>query len=333
MEPQHFGFVVIGRNEGERLRHCLNALLIFSNPIIYVDSGSSDSSCKIARSMGCIVHELSADKPFSAARARNEGFDKLIQLYPDVSYVQFLDGDCIIDSHWPSHAEEYLDTHPECAAVVGILKEINSINNIYKSLISIEWARTSGEIVDFGEFLGNHLIRSSAFKQVGGFNPNVIAGEDSELGVRLVLAGYQLHKIDIDMCKHDAEIKNFKQWWRRSVRAGHAIAQRAYLNGKTPLKDCIRERRSTIFWAIIIPLITISMGPFIGYYSLILLSGYLLIGYRTYRYSLAKGATHKIAVLRGIDIILTKFANAIGLILFYKNLARNNYQIIEYKRN
>ncbi len=38
------GVVVIGRNEGERLRRCLESVLGATPGVVYVDSGSSDGS-------------------------------------------------------------------------------------------------------------------------------------------------------------------------------------------------------------------------------------------------------------------------------------------------
>jgi hypothetical protein len=42
-------------------------------------------------------------------------------------------------------------------------------------------------------------------------------------------------KLDAPMATHDADIRRFGQWWRRAVRAGHAIGQRSYLNGRARL--------------------------------------------------------------------------------------------------
>ena len=50
--------VVIGRNEGERLRACLDSLQGRSAVAIYVDSGSTDRSVEIAREIGFQVIEL-----------------------------------------------------------------------------------------------------------------------------------------------------------------------------------------------------------------------------------------------------------------------------------
>src|SRR5215475_7559873 len=78
-----FGVVAIGRNEGDRLVRCLRSLTKASK-IIYVDSGSSDNSVREARSLGADVVELDPTTPFTAARARNAGFERLRQLAPDL---------------------------------------------------------------------------------------------------------------------------------------------------------------------------------------------------------------------------------------------------------
>ena len=40
--------IVIGRNEGDRFRRCLDSLLGKAAPIVYVDSGSTDGSIEYA---------------------------------------------------------------------------------------------------------------------------------------------------------------------------------------------------------------------------------------------------------------------------------------------
>ena len=67
---EELGVVVIGRNEGERLRRCLSALLCSGATIVYVDSGSSDDSVTFARSNGVEVVELDMTSPFTAGRAQ-----------------------------------------------------------------------------------------------------------------------------------------------------------------------------------------------------------------------------------------------------------------------
>jgi glycosyltransferase involved in cell wall biosynthesis len=87
------GVVVIGRNEGQRLVACLDALRHLGVPVVYVDSGSTDGSAeRAAERVGSVV-VLDPGRPFSAARARNEGFARLDGTHAGLSAVQFIDGD------------------------------------------------------------------------------------------------------------------------------------------------------------------------------------------------------------------------------------------------
>src|SRR5205814_1938439 len=100
------GIVVIGRNEGERLRACLTSAIHDVPPraLVYIDSGSSDGSVALAKGMGIAVVELDLSTPFTAARARNAGFEKLMQVEPATEFVQFVDGDCEIAAGWIERA-------------------------------------------------------------------------------------------------------------------------------------------------------------------------------------------------------------------------------------
>ena len=138
----NFGVVVIGRNEGERLRRCLRSL---SAPeVVYVDSGSTDGSVQWARDYGVNTIELEANLPFTAARARNAGFRRLRELKPEVAYVQFVDGDCELIEGWLQHASAFLDTHADVAAVTGQLLERDPEQSIYNWLCDEEWRGPTG---------------------------------------------------------------------------------------------------------------------------------------------------------------------------------------------
>src|SRR5204862_8238251 len=116
--------VVIGRNEGERQMACLQALRAQPRPVIYVDSGSSDGSLERARPLCDAVLPLDPAKPFSAARARNEGTALLRQRHPGLRQVQFIDGDCLMQSGWLDAAEAALDADPKLAVVIGHMQEM-----------------------------------------------------------------------------------------------------------------------------------------------------------------------------------------------------------------
>ncbi len=109
-ERSTYGVVVIGRNEGERLKQCLNSAA-GSECTVYVDSGSTDGSVEWARDRGVEVVQLDMSRGFTAARARNAGFARLRELAPQQEYVQFVDGDCELRQEWPRHAIAFLRAH------------------------------------------------------------------------------------------------------------------------------------------------------------------------------------------------------------------------------
>ena len=78
-----------------------------------------------AASAGCRVVELDTARPFSAARARNEGFDCVMEHAPDVAYIQFLDGDCDLVEGWLEQGIATLDAHADVAIVCGHVREIH----------------------------------------------------------------------------------------------------------------------------------------------------------------------------------------------------------------
>lgn len=325
------GVVVIGRNEGERLVQCLESALHVGCPVVYVDSGSSDDSVAIARSLGADIIELDRARPFSAARARNEGFERLFGKCPGIRFVQFLDGDCTLLPGWVEAAVRALSAESKRSAVIGHLRERNADASVYNRLCAMEWRSAPGDLRNYGYLGGISMMRAEVFRDLGGFRTDVIAGEDSELGVRMGLAGYKITKIDFPMATHDAGMTSFRQWWRRAVRAGHAIGQRYDINGKSAVRDCARERNSTIFWGIGLPLIVLSTAFPTHGASFLLLAVYSVLGIRVWRYRRSMGDRSGDAVLYATFILIAKFANAVGLVKFFFNKVARNYQIIEYK--
>ena len=88
---EQIGILVIGRNEGERLKKSLNSVINKNDCLVYVDSGSTDESVSFARNLGLEVIELDSSISFTAARAYNTGLELLLTLKPSLKFVQFLD--------------------------------------------------------------------------------------------------------------------------------------------------------------------------------------------------------------------------------------------------
>jgi GT2 family glycosyltransferase len=236
--------VVIGRNEGARLVACLAALEGQVTRVVYVDSGSTDGSVAAAQAAGAEVVALDMSRPFTAARARNEG---LARLGPEVTLVQLLDGDCALRDGWVDTAGAFLRSHPDVAVVCGRRRERSPEASIYNRLIDREWDTPVGEATACG---GDALMRLEALREVGGYRDDLIAGEEPELCLRLRRAGWRVWRLDAEMTWHDAQITRLAQWWRRTRRAGHAFAEGATLHGAGPERHWVAETRRALLWGL-----------------------------------------------------------------------------------
>lgn len=247
--------VVIGRNEGARLRACLASLQGKVRRVIYVDSGSNDGSPQIAEDTGAEVVDLDMSRPFTAARARNAGLARLFGT--EAEFVQLIDGDCILDPGWITAASVFLSNHPQAAVACGRRREAHPETSIYNRLCDREWDTPPGEATACG---GDALMRLDALMQVGGFDDNLIAGEEPDLCLRLRRAGWSVWRLDAEMTLHDADIRRFGQWWQRSRRAGHAFAEGAMLHGNGPERHWVRETRRALLWGVALPLAIVALA-------------------------------------------------------------------------
>jgi GT2 family glycosyltransferase len=241
------GLVAIGRNEGERLKRCLRSAKPQVKALVYVDSGSSDGSVAFARSLGVHVVELDRGVPFTAGRARNEGAAKLREVLPGVDFVQFVDGDCELDPEWIERALSELEQHPRAAVVCGRRRERFPEASVYNRLCDLEWATPVGQTAACG---GDFMVRLSAFQQVGGFSPDLIAGEEPDLCFRLREAGYEIWRVDAEMTLHDAAMTEFAQWWKRNLRSGHASAEAWYRRGSWAERHLLKDIVSNVMWSL-----------------------------------------------------------------------------------
>jgi glycosyltransferase involved in cell wall biosynthesis len=323
------GVVVIGRNEGDRLRQCLQSVEPGVRPTVYVDSGSSDGSVELARTWGADVIELDLTIPFTAARARNAGLGQLLGIDPDIEYVQFVDGDCAIVDGWLSTASAALDADKGIAVVCGRRRERNPEASVYNRLCDLEWNTPVGDALACG---GDAMIRVAALKAAGGYRDELIAGEEPELCVRLRAAGGRVVRLDAEMTRHDAAMTRFRQWWRRNVRAGHAFAEVSHLHKQSPFGIWRRETRSNWWWGLILPILAVVPAAFTWGLSLLLLAGYPVLCTRIAMNRRRRGDDAKTARTFALYCVLSKFPQMVGQARYWAGrvFGRRN-RLIEYK--
>ena len=330
------GVIAIGRNEGERLRRCLESVVGKGLSVLYVDSGSTDGSLNLARSLGAEVVELDMSLPFSAARARNAGFERLVESNPQAVYVQFVDGDCELVSTWIDRARAELDARPDAAVVCGRRRERAPEASVYNRLADLEWDTPIGEAISCG---GDSMMRVEAFRAVGGFDSSVAAGEEPELCQRLRRAGWKILRIDAEMTLHDSAMLHFSQWWRRAVRSGYGAADVATRFGDGGLFAA--QVRSARLWAIGWPIAVLVIGVAVGILAglkwgaicaallaLALPAQMLRIAWRSRR----KTARWSDAVALGCVTMLGKWAALRGEIQYHRDRrSGQNTRMIDYK--
>ncbi|MBT1515624.1 glycosyltransferase family 2 protein [Bradyrhizobium sp. SRL28] len=325
-EPARFGAVVIGRNEGQRLVASLHSVSTAA-VVIYVDSNSTDGSVQAARELGADVVELDLSTPFTAARARNAGFARLLTIIPDLPYVQFVDGDCELAAGWPNAAAAFLDAHADAAAVCGRLRERYPDRSVYNWLCDKEWDRPTGEV---RAFAGNVMLRTAALRSVGGYREDVIAAEEDELCVRLRQANWRIWRLPDEMALHDAAMLHFAQWWRRTQRAGYAFAQGAHLHGAPPERHFVREARRALVWGLLLPLAAIIATMALTRFGWI---AWLIYPVQLARLSINNTGPFSDRSRLAVFQLLARFPEGLGLAKFWRDrLLRRRPQLIEHKQ-
>ena len=321
----NFGVVIIGRNEGERLKRCLQSASSGA-PIVYVDSGSTDGSAQWASNHGADVIQLDMSVPFTAARARNAGFRRLKQIADGISYVQFIDGDCELENGWLQHGMSFLGSHSEAGVVCGRRCERYPQKSIYNWLCDREWCRPPGEVKACG---GDAMMRMNAFESVGGFRDELISGEEPELCLRLRAAGYGIIRLDLAMTLHDADMTRFAQWWHRAVRGGYGLAQGAYLHNALPERLWIWESRRAWLWGVWLPLFCLILGLALAPWGW---AAWLIFPLQIMRLAFRSPGSVKQRSLVAAFQLLARFPEAFGQIKFMRDrILGRQARLIEYK--
>jgi GT2 family glycosyltransferase len=332
------GVVAIARNEGERLRRCLESLSGCTGTVVYVDSGSTDGSREFARSTGAHVVELDPSLPFTAARARNAGFERLMQTAPATEFVQFIDGDCVLCAGWMDAGVRVLNEQRDVAVVCGRRRERAPEKSVYNRLCDVEWDTPLGDANACG---GDALMRVEAFRQVGGFDAAMIAGEEPELCLRLARRGFRILRHDAEMTLHDAAMTRWTQWWKRALRTGHTTAELLAKYGNAHEHHRLRRALSALFWALVLPLTWLALLVWItssaGMLALAVVICVPALAYsfllaRTQRHCREAGRNPADARAYAISCALAKWPELWGMLMYVgQRVTGQSTRWIEYK--
>ncbi|MEZ6124813.1 MAG: glycosyltransferase [Planctomycetaceae bacterium] len=307
------GAVVIGRNNGSRLRRCLMSMAAADIPVVYVDLASTDGSRNLAGYLGITLVEFNADLPGSASHARNAGVNELLKLYPKLNFVQFVDGDSEVIPGWLAAARELLTASSDCGAVCGTLQQRHPETSVYHRLCQLEERRVDGPIGDPGAVF---MARVEALRSIGGFDETVTVDEGMDMSMRMSLHNQTVFACAKPMAQHDAAATHFSDWWQQAVQTGRSLAAINDRHGIAVNSVTGLQFRSVIFRGIVAPIVALlGAWPTSGASLLLLAAGYLQLYAKVRDRKLNTGERRSDASLFAKFFLLRTFAEAQGVVL------------------
>jgi cellulose synthase/poly-beta-1,6-N-acetylglucosamine synthase-like glycosyltransferase len=324
--------VVIGRNEGERLGRALRAAVPCFAATFYVDSNSTDGSRELAAGSGATVVWLDSG-PYTPSRGRKVGLEELAKARPELEFVQFIDGDCLLEPGWARTAVEYLDANPKVGAVFGRRREERVRESLYSRLMDIDWEHPPGVVSNFG---GDAMVRLRPLVEAGGWSSETINAEDIDASLRLRERGFDIVRLATPMTLHDARMNHFSEYFRRAVRAGYGYAEVGLRYRRGPGRFLIRRALSSLFYAGVLPvtlLVLLALRPVYALIPLLLLLRVIVVTTRSAR---RRGAGLSTAVTYALFNLICKVGALWGSLRFVLDRAQRRGQprdeLVIYRR-
>lgn len=332
MPQAEISVVIIGRNEGKRLVQCIESVFAISESfgpleLIYVDSCSTDDSPAQAAKLGAKVIELKTGK-MCAARARNAGWQ-----VTSAPIILFLDGDTVLEPSFMMKAMPEFD-NPDIMIVYGSRREMHTEKSVYNRIMDLDWIDAPGFKDSCG---GDALFRRTCLETTGGFNPDLIAGEEPELCRRIQAQGGLIIRIDALMTRHDLGISTLQQYWKRAMRTGYAYAEVSsiYKNAAYPFW-LAESRKNVLNGSLYLVGLLVSIALSLVFHSWVVLALFGLgVGLRIVRSAYKfrrKSGSLSVLVLYGLHSHMQQVPILLGQLKFWMSSGRKwRSDLVGYK--
>lgn len=169
--------IIATKNEEQSLGRLLESIQRQSHKdreVIVVDNFSQDKTLKIAKKITKKVFEFGPER----SSQRNYGLKKARG-----KYVLFLDADMELENDVLAQSTQLLERNPKFAGV--IIDEISKGTNFLAKVKALEKQIYAGqEIIEAPRF-----FRKKDLQKIGGFDQELISGEDWDLGQRIQKLG------------------------------------------------------------------------------------------------------------------------------------------------
>jgi len=181
--------VLIAHNITEKIDSSLNSVLnqdFVDYEVVVVDDGSTDNTAEKVKRY-----------PVTLVRQKNEGVPAARNAGARVSkgdVIIFLDGDCVVQSDFIEKMVEPFQK-PKISMTQGYI-DIANPGSLVARLIFMK-ARYLFQNLEYLDFAwgGCIAVRSSLFRQLGGFNTRWKHSEDKELSRRILKQGYAIYLV------------------------------------------------------------------------------------------------------------------------------------------
>lgn len=199
------------KNEEEHIAKCLTSLIAQDYPkhkyeIIVADNCSTDDTQSIIKSfpvhyIQTPLRRIGAVRNYLASKAQGDIF-------------AYIDGDCTVNESWLSGTVALMASDKAIGAVGGYIRGPKTDNWIISG-----WALAENEVEKKVTILatGSFFINKKLFEEIGGFNDQITAAEDTDISKRIHDAGYHLIKSPSASIVHWGFPNDAKSFIRRQI--------------------------------------------------------------------------------------------------------------------
>ncbi len=209
--------VIVGHNEEKNLEKSFIAARAIDYPqhlieIIFVNSMSSDNSIAIAEKY---ADKIVSTKNFwsTAGEAFNLGIANSSH-----EFIQISAGDILLDKNYLIKAILKLTSSPDIACVTGFFSE--HCMNKWNRLIAYRREEQILRKPSYTNSPNGGTFKKAALIKINGYDERIKKGQETELGLRLRLAGFKIWDAQILQGTHDFDINSIGDFSKRYLNNG-----------------------------------------------------------------------------------------------------------------
>lgn len=245
--------------------------------ILVADSLSTDATQEIALQHGATVIALRHANERCCGVGHQLGY-----LHARGEFLLLMDGDMQLEAGFIRLALDFLQTNPEYAGVAGTVEMDEAVSYEFQS--RKQRLATIYPIGDCDHLGGGGMYRKAAVDDIGYLtNRNLHSYEEAELGMRLTLAGYKLHRLNVPYFYHHSYDLSTLALLTHRWRSGYLFGSGELLRGafgKSHFKQALFTVKNALMFGgylTLIALSLLSLNPALVGFALIPLLGFFIL--------------------------------------------------------